>query len=689
MSSTRNWLLVVLAFVIVVGGLTWIRLTHDAPAKRTPALGNVEALRTSYAAWKEENADAGGEVRVVLPLAWSKGLSAEHTEALGTATFDLADARVEVEVRGDCGTDELEVWLVENVPGPGRTVAPEPGDTMVPAGRLTPVESGLALRAALPAAALGDFELDLLVVAPAGSTPDQGGLLYGTPDLFQRLASREKRVARDAADRRVGGMLLSMVALPQETPDIDPPEDVLVDLVAFGEFLFFNETFEGNGRTCGTCHSATNNFTIDPPFIATLPDDDPLFVAEFVPALNSDLNGGLRFEIPNLMREHGLILENLDGFGDLANRFTMRGTPHTLGMNVSLTRPAGGLNPPVERPGWSGDGAPFDGVTTFGGLRDFAIGAVTQHFPLTLNRQNHVDFELPTDDELTALEAFQRSLGRQEELSIATMLFTSADVVTGRNIFQDQRNVAGAGKCTACHANAGANTAAGTNNNFDTGVERFLTNHPDGSGLPRPVDGGFGTNPQGTFTSLVPNADGSFGNKTFNTASAVEAADTPPFFHNHITTITNGTGTLPDTIEGAVEFYTRSEFATSPSGNFLGPIVLNATQIAQVGKFLRVINALDNERNARDLAKRASDALSQPSFDDEAVNRMLTVAIADVEDAIDVLQDVGIHHLARQRFHQANQKLHGAKEGPVAKRIEKIDQALDKLSEARADLIVE
>ena len=40
------------------------------------------------------------------------------------------------------------------------------------------------------------------------------------------------------------------------------------------------ETFDGNGRTCGTCHPATNNFTLDPAFIAKLPKSDPLFVAE-------------------------------------------------------------------------------------------------------------------------------------------------------------------------------------------------------------------------------------------------------------------------------------------------------------------------------------------------------------------------------------------------------------------------
>ena len=56
-------------------------------------------------------------------------------------------------------------------------------------------------------------------------------------------------------------------------------------LISQGAELFFEETFKGNGRTCGTCHPASNNFTIDPAFIATLPANDPLFVAEFNPAL--------------------------------------------------------------------------------------------------------------------------------------------------------------------------------------------------------------------------------------------------------------------------------------------------------------------------------------------------------------------------------------------------------------------
>src|SRR5690606_21411958 len=39
--------------------------------------------------------------------------------------------------------------------------------------------------------------------------------------------------------------------------------------VCAGAEVFFNETFAGNGRTCGSCHPAGNNFTIDLPFVDT------------------------------------------------------------------------------------------------------------------------------------------------------------------------------------------------------------------------------------------------------------------------------------------------------------------------------------------------------------------------------------------------------------------------------------
>src|SRR5207249_6214620 len=124
------------------------------------------------------------------------------------------------------------------------------------------------------------------------------------------------------------------------------------------------------------------------------------------------------------MREFGLIQENLDGFDDLKNKFVMRGVPHTLGLRTSVQSPGG------PRTGWSGDGAPGDGS-----LRSFATGAVIQHFTKSLNRVSGVDFRLPNDDELNALEAFQLSLGRDKELDLKKTKLNNPLGQKGEEIF--------------------------------------------------------------------------------------------------------------------------------------------------------------------------------------------------------------------------------------------------------------
>src|SRR5437867_247270 len=157
-------------------------------------------------------------------------------------------------------------------------------------------------------------------------------MLTGTQGALGRRLVAPLRAA--AAVMWVPWVLLGVVGLAS-CKSAPPPPDRQSQLVAKGQDLFFNETFGGNGRTCGTCHPAENNFTIDPAFIATLPKDNPLFVAEFNPALKEN------FENPALMREFGLILENLDGFDDLKNKFVMRGVPHTLGLRTSVQSPGG------------------------------------------------------------------------------------------------------------------------------------------------------------------------------------------------------------------------------------------------------------------------------------------------------------------------------------------------------------
>ena len=442
----------------------------------------------------------------------------------------------------------------------------------------------------------------------------------------------------------IAGTLIS--AACRTTPRVFPDER----LVARGRNLFFNETFDGNGRTCATCHRVENNFTIDPAFIATLPGNDPLFVAEI------DAHLGLNFENPRLMRKVGLVLENLDGFDDLENRFTMRGVPHTLGLRHTVNSAQG------PRTGWSGDGAPGDGS-----LRSFAVGAVIQHFTRSLDRVPGVDFQLPTNDELNALEAFQLSLGRQEELNLP-LSFKDAVVNRGQAIFNSRTE----GKCFACHFNAGANIAPdifGTNIgnlNFNTGVEELPDQPGDLTGEPIPPDDGFGRP----------------GNGQFNTPSLVGAADTGPFFHNNSVA----------TIEGAVDFYNGDAFNNSPAGKLLAQatgdgINLDSTQVEAVARFLRAINALENIRQSAELLKLIAN---DKYLGGRTPEQILEQAIHETDDAIQVLTGVGLHpegvarlEMARDLTDEAGRaKRHG-------KRMELAGKAILEHASAQAYIVQE
>jgi hypothetical protein len=418
------------------------------------------------------------------------------------------------------------------------------------------------------------------------------------------------------------------------------------DLVSKGRDIFFNETFQGNGRTCGTCHRAEANFSINPAFIATLPANDPLFVAEFIPALKKN------FENPRLMRQFGLIQENLDGFDDLENKFVMRGVPHVLAQRTSINSNLG------PRTGWSGDGAPGDGS-----LRSFATGAVIQHFTKTLNRVAGVDFRLPTEDELDALEAFQLSLGRQQDLTLPLPL-KGIVAKRGQEIFLDNK----LGKCNLCHVNAGATADFGAGNignaNFNTGVEDLPDQPADLSGERNPPDDGFGRPGDGTF----------------NTPPLVEAADTGRFFHNNAI----------ETIEGAVGFYDGESFNNSPSGKLLAQadpngvgIELDGTQIVAVAAFLRVLNALENIRQSLELLQSsAKKGYAERAEDLELLKR----AVSETQDSIKVLDGGGLHPEAVAHLQKAKELAEKA-HCSFFRRSSLAQQAIDELRHARAQLI--
>ncbi len=410
------------------------------------------------------------------------------------------------------------------------------------------------------------------------------------------------------------------------TPDYYPN----ARLINEGRDLFFNETFDGNGRTCGTCHAEDNNFTIDPRSIARLPADDPLFIAE----RGGDNPLAQFFEEPELMRKLGLIKENTNGFSDLAHNFTMRSVPHLLAMRTSLEAPSpaaadGTTTPPDQRTGWSGDGAPTDlsrSPQLRGTLRDFTQGAIKQHFPKTLARIEGQDFRFATEHELDALEAFMLSLGRQREYDDfhqIRMRDERADM--GRRNYLGE-DVSGALNCNACHFNGGANTdpdfdfaSTGvspaaferSNRSFAPRVEELINQPGDVlAGGQLPFDDGFG-----------------HGTNLFNVPTVIEAADTGPFFHSN----------QIDTVEGMIAFYASKRHLRD--GTVLPPIVeLNGSQVANIGAFLRVLNADENARSSIDLLVRASHL---PSRKQQKVNLKLT--LAELDDALQVLNGGNLH----------------------------------------------
>ena len=388
-------------------------------------------------------------------------------------------------------------------------------------------------------------------------------------------------------------------------------------LIARGEDLFLNETFNGNGRTCATCHPVENNFTLDPGFIATLKRDNALFVAEQNPAL-ADL------ENPRLLREFGLIRENVDGF---ENPAVLRGVPHVLSLSTSVASISG------PQTGWSGDGAPDDRS-----LRSFATGAVRQHFTKTLNRVPGVDFRLPTEAELDALLAFQESLGRQSD-PVLPLPLKGTVPRRGQDIFLDNT----LGKCNLCHVNAGANATLGAGNNLgnirvDIGVEALLDSPARLTGEAVPPDGGFGASPN-------PNPQLGFGDGSFNIPPLVEAADTPPFFHNNAIA----------TLEGAVAFYNSDAFNNSRGALQIGGgIHLDTTQVEAVAAFLRVINALENIDSAIRLQRSALRSRSEARR-----TRFVARSAGEIEDAIEVLAGARLHPDAVTLLNKARSSVTG------------------------------
>ena len=314
-------------------------------------VGIPDAFVRKYAAFRAGQLASSARQSLRIRLGYVKGLSRSFNAIAGEFSLDLASGAYNVSLNGLTPSQTYGVWLVD---------AGEGGveDVVI---RLTSVRATSASAAAtgvlnptalkLPAG----FSINRVVVAPGTDSPREP-LASGSVNVFQKIFFRRLSLLNESSDSVLLNETTSAPKLFDLVPDLvaetdaeltsesasafnfgsslstDASRSVRLDrLISRGATLFFEETFGGNGRTCGTCHPASNNFTIDRDFISTLPGSDPLFVAEFNPAL-------AQLEKPQLMRSFGLVLENLDGLDNPTGKFVMRGVPHTLGLHMTMER---------------------------------------------------------------------------------------------------------------------------------------------------------------------------------------------------------------------------------------------------------------------------------------------------------------------------------------------------------------
>ncbi|MDD2760716.1 MAG: hypothetical protein PHH11_10545 [Methylomonas sp.] len=602
--------------------------------------GDVDTLKTALGVWRQNYEAKGGSPEVLnISLGYSKVMSESFTKARGQFRFNLANGQLTLQVNG-LADGNYDLWLVDNRNG---SVKPEVGDELNNIGGFQVVDGKGSFLARLERSKLAGFTMDAIVVSPRGQTPAESVSIAGAPDLMHKLYYADKPWLTTAMGdfKHVSSgssapfaFLLPKAAQADTVSDLTP---VLGALVAQGRQIFHNETFDGNGRTCGTCHRADNNFTLDPNFIMTLPQSDPLFVAENNPAL-------AELENPVLMRKHGLILTNVDG----PDVDIFRSVPHTLSLATTVkgeTMAAGGEFEVDESlaaaTGWSGDGAPGSGS-----LREFALGAIAQHMPKTMNRMVGVDFRLPTEAELDAIEAYTLSLGRSKDYPIYQLTFRDPLIQAGKELFDTKVSPCPNGSvqaktapycaggaqavqgetanCNGCHQNAGGRSSTTkANPTRNTGVENMKI-HPARMLKPdMAYDGGFGTD----AAVCGPDGEVCYGDGRFNTPPLIEAADTAPFFHNNAVS----------TLEEAIAAYNSDAFNTSPGSLSKGldrKVKLDSTQVVAVASFLRAVNALENIR----LSDRLDNQARQINNNTTA-RELAKLASEENKDAIEVLKE--------------------------------------------------
>jgi mono/diheme cytochrome c family protein len=453
-------------------------------------------------------------------------------------------------------------------------------------------------------------------------------------------------------------------------------------LIDKGFRIFTQETWNGNGRTCGTCHRPDEAYNIFPSTIKKLnkKERDLVFATNVLGLENINLvksnalfnieggkAGDCRADDPqcwadaeaeNPPRHPGPVFRSTMTIQalDLTTLKPPRPTfPGTLKLPAQCSA---GLGPDdLPQLGWAGDGSPGSPVNLSqchvhhgtidndadGSIRAFANGAIAQHSTLRLERKPGRDFRFATEEELDALEAFQKWLGRRPltaeenliqntpnatEFDLALLIFKDPRVAKGRDHFlgvgQPNPNAPpggpggpppvvqfapnnGAG-CDACHGNGGAKSAIAvpppppSNINLNTHVEEAsVLIGQNVVGFQLPLD-------EGGAIPFVPRPNPAI--DAFNIQSIIEAAEKKAWFHNH---------KVVDNFEKAIAHYGSDEFVNNApvvstlellqNGNGITITFPQKNGINHLGAFLRALNAFYNLRDCERLIDEAIERI--------------------------------------------------------------------------------
>jgi hypothetical protein len=183
----------------VLFGIVAVASMSQAPtASAEPApLQEEESMKSNklpaaYEAWRKAHEENGGDRNVDMAVRWHKALSSEQTAVQGTARLDLIEGSVVVALEGLEGIGVVDVWLVDNQDGEGKSVKPEQGDHFLYVGVVESDSTGKGVLNKIVGAELRKFEVDLLVVTRKDAHPAESGLSFGSLPLFQRLYSLDR-----------------------------------------------------------------------------------------------------------------------------------------------------------------------------------------------------------------------------------------------------------------------------------------------------------------------------------------------------------------------------------------------------------------------------------------------------------------------------------------------------------------